>query len=476
MFSEMRNGVLYSAIGKYSNVVIQFAVQMILSRILSPEEFGVIAVVNVFIIFFQMLADFGIGPAIIQNKDLTERDNENIYSFSVYLSLIISILFSFLAKPISIFYNDVNYINIILTMSITLFFSSLVMVPQNLLQKNKEFKMVNMYLVFANAMSGIFSIVFALAGFSYYSIIIGNTVRAIFLWIAYYSKIRTRYQYKFEFDSIKKIYLFSKNQFGFNFVNYFSRNADSLLVGKYMSESALGFYNKAYQLVLFPNTYLAAIITPVIQPILSEYQTDKKIIKETYLKITNIMAMIGIPLTVFLYFSSQQIILFLFGSQWGQSVPIFRILALSVWIQMIQASSGSFFQSGNRTDLLFKSGIYSTILNLIAIFLGVLSGNLNILAGNLVVSFTINFIQSNYLLLKIMCRGKVTEIFIPLVRPFFMGILQILLNLMIPINFENVFVNLLVRGLLFVGMFLISLIITGQYKLLKNIMLRKHGS
>ena len=109
---NFKKGILYTALGKYSNVVIQFLVTAVLSRILTPEEYGVVAVVNVFLIFFQMLADSGIGPAIIQNKKLNQDDLRSIFALTIYTGFILSAIFCLLGYPMSLVYGDFIYINI----------------------------------------------------------------------------------------------------------------------------------------------------------------------------------------------------------------------------------------------------------------------------------------------------------------------------------------------------------------------------
>ncbi|MCY3053731.1 oligosaccharide flippase family protein [Aerococcus urinae] len=91
--NRLKEGIIYNAIGKYSNVVIQLLLQVILARLITPAEFGIVAIVNVFLVFFQLLADFGIGPAIIQRKDIDRHETNQIYSFSIYFSLFLAIFF-----------------------------------------------------------------------------------------------------------------------------------------------------------------------------------------------------------------------------------------------------------------------------------------------------------------------------------------------------------------------------------------------
>lgn len=472
MADEFKKGVFYSALGKYSNVVIQLVVTAILSRILTPQEYGVVAVVNVFLIFFQMLADFGIGPAIIQNKTLTKNEINSIFGFSIYLAIFLGIVFVFLGYPISIFYSNEVYIPISMVLAVCLFFYGVLVVPQSLLLREKRFGTVNMVTILANIASGVVSIVLAFSGFSYYSLIISNTVKAALLFVVFYLKTDSKAQFKLDTSPLKKIFNFSKNQFLFNFINYFSRNLDSILIGRYFSASALAFYDKAYQVSLYPNQILTNVISPVIQPIMSEYETDLEKIKSVYLKITSILATIGLPLSVFLFFNASEIILFLFGDQWNGSVLPFQILAVSVWVQMISSSTGAIFQSANRTDLLLLSGILSAIVTVSAIFIGIFAGKIEYVAFMVIAAFAINFIQTNYLLMYRLFQTNFTEVIKALVKPVIMAIIQAIFFLIMPeLPFVN-FINLVVYGLAFVVLFGIGLIVTGQMKLLKEVLMK----
>lgn len=266
-----------------------------------------------------------------------------------------------------------------------------------------------------------------------------------------------------------KIYSFSKNQFAFNFINYFSRNLDKMLIGRYMSASAVAYYDKAYQVSLYPNQILTNVITPVIQPIMSEFETDTERIKNVYLRITQVLGTLGIPLSVFLFFNSSEVIQFLFGDQWGGSVLTFQILSVSIWVQMISSSTGAIFQSANRTDLLLLSGVLSAILNISSIMFGVYLGRIEYVALMIVFSFGVNFLMNNYLLLYRLFDSSYVEYFKVLIKPVIMGIIQLVVFFLLPeLNF-SLFINLVIKGLLFVLLFVVGLLATGQMKLLKEV-------
>lgn len=178
LFEQFKKGILYTAIGKYSLVIIQLFVQAILARLLVPEEFGIVSAINIFLVFFQLLSDFGIGAAIVQNKDLTDSDINSIFSFSIYFALALAIVFALLGYPISLFYNNPVFINVSYVLAITAFFYGILVVPQSLLLQKQNFKFLNMTTVVGAVIGGVTSILLAYLNFSYYAIIIGNTVKA----------------------------------------------------------------------------------------------------------------------------------------------------------------------------------------------------------------------------------------------------------------------------------------------------------
>ncbi|MFL2098020.1 lipopolysaccharide biosynthesis protein [Marinilactibacillus psychrotolerans] len=467
MFEQFKKAILYTAMGKYAVVAVQLGVQAVLARILSPDEYGIVATVNVFLIFFQLLADIGIGPAIIQNKELKRSEINSIFGFSLYLSIALGILFVFLGYPISWFYGNDVFIPLSMVLGICVFFYGVLVVPQSLLLREKNFRMVNFTTVGSAIVSGVVSIVLALLGFSYYSIVLGNTAKAMTLFIVFYIKTGTSVKFKLDTAPLKKIYYFSKNQFLFNFINYFSRNLDNLLIGGTISQSALGYYDKAYTVSLYPNQVLTSLITSVIHPIMSDYVDQTEKIKQVYLRLSNLLALIGIPLSVFLFFSSEDVILFLFGNDWYGSVPSLQILALSVWIQMILSSTGGVFQSGNRTDLLLLSGILSTILNITGIITGILLGRIEYVALFLVIAFSLNFIQANYLLMVKLFHSNLLEFAKVMINPVILAVMQLVVFYFLPVLTFAPFFNLLIKGSIFLVIWIIGLFITGEFKRIK---------
>lgn len=377
---EIKHGVIANAIGKYSNVIVFLVIGVILARILSVEDFGIVSVVMVFVLLLNILGELGLGPAIIQRKDLDDNDIATLFNLSLVIALAFSALFALFAYIVADFYENAVYISVCQLLSISVFFSIANIVPLAMLRKNKLFMHIALIQLIVNIFSGVITVYLALKGLSYYSIVIRNVVQSglTFLFMYHYAKLRMKPV--FDIKVIQSIFYYSSFQFGFGLINYLSKNIDKFSIGKFMSAQSLGFYDIAYKLMLYPVENLAHVITPVLHPVLSEHSTNIDLVYDSYKKVVHLLLLIGMPLSVFLFFTSREIILIVYGPKWEGSVPVFAFFSLSIWIFMVLSSVGAIFQSLNRTDLLFLSGILSTATNVIAIILGLYFNSIAIIA------------------------------------------------------------------------------------------------
>ena len=469
MNQSFKSGIFFTAIGKFSNVITTLVVNAILSRLLSPDDYGVVAIVQVFILFFQMLVEAGMGPAIIQNKKLSDKDIGILFNYSIILAIVLSLTFGFFGNFLAYFYDNQIYLNISWIQSIAILINGLNVVPVALLNKEKKFKEVNVNQILASACGGLIGVLFAYLGFGVYALIFQAITLSLVFFVRNLLAVHIQFQKGLDSIVIKKILEFSINQFGFNFINYFSRNADNIMVGKVMGPAALGNYSKAYQLLMMPNSILLGIITPVLQPVLSEYQDDVRVVKDTFFKVINVLALLGVPISIFLSFFSGEIIEFLFGNQWDEAILPFRILALTVWIQMTLSCTGSIFQARNKARELMITGTISALILVSSIFIGVFTQNLVQLAISLSIGFMVNFLVSFYRLMHFVLDDTLFSLLKIFVKPFIIGLVVFTgLSFTKNITINNVFFYLIVEGGIFGILFLIGLFITGEFKKIKS--------
>ena len=273
--SQLFSGVFYTALAKYSGVLISLVVAGILARLLSPDDFGIVAVATVIIAFFNLLTDMGVSPAIVQHKSLTKDDLSDIFSFTVWTGIGISILFFASSWIIADYYQSDTLRILCQLLSVNLFFASATIVPGALFYRNKEFKFIAIRSFVIQISAGAAAVTAALCGAGLYALIINPIVSSVLIFVISFQRYPQRLRFTLGLKVLRKIFSYSAYQFLFNVINYFSRNLDKLLIGKYMSMSDLGYYEKSYRLMMLPLQNITQVITPVMHPIFSDFQNDK---------------------------------------------------------------------------------------------------------------------------------------------------------------------------------------------------------
>lgn len=460
---------------KYLSIFIQIFFNAILARLLSPNEYGVLAIIFVFSSLFQIFSDMGLTSSIIQNSNLNSDDYDNLFSINFFIGISISVLFVILLLLLSHLYDEKVYFLLGIVMSISIFFNSLSTVHNALLLKQKKFKFISYRKLIITIFSGLSAIYLANNGFSYYSIALQTVLvgLSLFVWnqIIFKLKIVNR-SYS---ETISIIWNYSIFQFSFNFINFLSRNLDNFLIGTFISTSNLGYYDRAYKTMKYPLDNITNIITPLLHPILAEHQHDYKIIYFKYLKVIKFISYIAIFISIYSYFMSYEIILILYGDQWIESIQIFKILAPSIFFQMIVSPASSIFQSINNTKKLFYNGLLISIVAIIGIIYGVYLNSIELVALAITLSSIFSVIVTYHNITKLIFKKNIFMFLKSFNREI---ILSLLVIIIFSILEKNIFSNL---DYIFVVNFsiksttllLIYLVISTFFGTTKNIMIRR---
>lgn len=471
---SIKKAAFISAVSKYSSIILNLAFSAVLARLLTPEDYGIVAVTVVFTTFFSLFADMGIGAGIIQNKELTQDDINSIFTFSIKLGFLLCVIFALFSYPMSLFYKDSVYIPVGIFLSVSLFFSTLNMVPNAILLKEKKFMSIGIRTVILCISSGIIGILFAFLGFKYYALVLQTILNSFLTFLWNYISTKPKVVKKVNKESLSKIKNYSSFLFAFNIINYFSRNSDNLLISKFIGTAPLGHYDKAYKLMCYPTQNLTHVITPVLHPILSEHQNDKQYIYEKYLQIIKILSLCGIFIMVFCFFASDEIIRLLFGEKWIPAVPCFKFMSISIWAQRITSSSGSIFQSLGNSKMMFISGTLNAVLTVISIILGLIEGNINAVARNVGIIYNFHFISTYIILIHFVFKMSYLKFMYFLLPDLFMIAIMycfgfFIENVCLKIQVQNVFCIFGIKFITFFVCYVILIALFGQIKYLKNI-------
>ena len=473
---EMLSGVFWVAVQKYTGVVVQLLVSAILARLLSPENFGVIAISTVIITFFGIFTDMGIGTAIIQNKTLTKAELSSIFSFTLYSGIILAAVFFVCAYPIAGFYGNGQLVSICQLLSVNLLFASWNLVPNALILKAKRFKFIAVRTFSLQVVCGVISVLAAYNGLGVYALLISPIVTSVSLFVVNYRQNPLRPVARIDWKALKKIFGFSVFQLLFGILNFFSRNLDKLIVGRFFTLRDLGYYEKSYRLMLMPLEYVTFLLGSVMHPILSSLQDDYAELASKYNKIVHLMAFISCTVGVMLYFAAEDAILFVFGDQWGQAVPIFRVFTLSLPLQMILSTTGSIYQASGKTNWMFYGGLSNTFCTVTGYLVATFCfGTIMSIAWAWDITLTINTFVSFAILYKIVLHASLRKLVGQFWKPACCAAVVCLLLLCVDAVKPRLphIVNLLIYGLLSLSVLLAFLHATGVVNI-KNL-IDKHN-
>ena len=473
---EMVHGVFWSAVEKYSNLVVSICVTMILARLLSPKEYGVIAIATVIISFLQMFCTMGLGPAIIQRDDLNEKNLNSIFTFSLVVGLLLATLFFLASGLVAEFYGEPLLKPVCRILSIQVFFAAANMVPNALMNKNKKFKDLARRTLALHVLSGSVSIVMAWRGAGVYALLVSPVFSAIgiFIWNRFFYKVNV--DFSFDMEPMKRVFSFAFYQFMFDFVNYFSRNLDKIIIGKCMGVNALGVYEKSYRLMQLPLNNISSVINPVLQPVLKTLQNDRVELSLKYQKVVRFVATLSFPIGVFLAGTAYEVIHIFYGARWDNAIPVFRILALSLPLQMILSTSGAICMVCNNTKMQFWLGVRNMMTTVLGFFVAALFfKTIEAVAWAWTLTLLINFFVTYALIYRNVLRVSLLPFVKELIKPLICGFL-VFLNLYLVKCFldgNSIMISMMIKCSSCLGVALIYFQISKQYDFIEIYRKRK---
>lgn len=468
---EIFSGVLYSAIAKYSGIFVSLIVSMILARLLRPEQFGTVAIATIFISLFSTLTTVGLSPAIVQDKTIDDKELAGINTFTFFIAILFTAIYLLCIPLILSLYKGYTLLsNTLYLLSLNVFFSIASIVPGAMFLKNRQFKYIGIRTLIIQALVGIISVVGALEGMGIYALLVNPILGSILLFAISFYIYPIGFK-RMTVGALKKIISFSTFQMLFNITYLLYRNVDKIFIGKLFGANTLGYYEKSYRLMMMPLENISGVISPVLHPVLSDYQNEPIYIWNAYLKLVAVLAEIGFLLTVIIYFCSDSLIILVYGTQWTSAIPMFKILSLSIGFQIIQSPIGAILQSINKVKGLFLSSLWILAFIVIFIYLSFLIGNITVLLYGVVFSFLVGFIIYQ-IYLTYYLQTDLKEIFRVILRPIMLSAILFLLiymgSLFLGIQKESI--TYLLITVLFSSVYVFSMIKLGFLPNLKNIM------
>jgi O-antigen/teichoic acid export membrane protein len=350
--------------------VLTLGATMILARLLTPSDFGLVAMVLAVTAFATQFRDLGLSQATIQRTTITDAQISTLFWINAALGLALSALTAAAAPLLARYYGDPRLVPITLALAGTFFLSGLGVQHQALLRRRMRFGVLTAIDILSLAAGLLVAVVLAWRGAGWWALVYRQLVAAAAATLGVWWACRWRPLAPRRGAGVRSMLAFGGHVSGYSVVTYFARNLDRALLGQRVGSSALGLYSKAYQLILLPINMITSPLTAVALPALSRLQHDPPRYRSYYQKGIAPLVAIGMPGVVFLFVTAADTIPLFLGGQWVASVPIFRLLAPAAFVGTIHMATGWVYVSLGLTRRQLEWTIVATVLTIAGFFIG----------------------------------------------------------------------------------------------------------
>lgn len=392
------SGVKWNFAQQFSVQIINFGVQVILARLLMPEMFGLIAMVVIFISIGQTLMDGGMTSSLIRTKNPDQLDYSTVFVTNIIVSCIIYGGVYLFAPYIAEFYNQDILTDIVRLFALTFVIRALVAVHVAKLTKEMNFKLQMKLQLPATIISGLVGVTMAYKGYGVWSLVWLNLVQAIIFTVQYWLFVDWRPSLIFDKNRFKYHFDFGYKLTISGLIDTIYNDAYRIVIGKFFSPAAVGFFNQAETMRLFPVNQISSVVGKVTYPLFSKVNDDLRL-KSVYRITMKLLLLCVVPVMLSLILVAEEGFRFVFGEKWLPAVPYFQILALASIVRPVSTYNLNILKVKGRSDLFLKVEIIKKVLGALILLIG-----LQFQVIGLVISLTIfSFIS---LLINMYCSGS----------------------------------------------------------------------
>lgn len=433
-------GLKWSAIERIVNQVVNFVVAIIMARLLTPADFGLVGMVAIFIGISQAFVDSGFSQALIRKQDRTEEDNSTAFFFNLFVAILFYLILFFTAPLIANFYNEPILTPITRVIGLSIIINSLCLVQRALYTINVDFKTQSKASVTASLVSGVVGIGMALAGCKVWAVVgqqLSNLlINTILFWV--FSSWRPRKF--FVWDSFKSLFDFGSKLLAAGLLNVVWNNMYSLVIGKVYSATDLGYWTKAKHFSELPSNGLTEIAQRVAFPILCKIQDESERLQRVYRQFIRLSAFIVFPIMIGLAAVSHSFVLVLLGERWEFVATLLMVVCFSKMWTPIQAINLNPLQALGRSDLFLRVDVIKKLISLVILVITVKSG-LVLMAAATIVGSVLHLIVNTYYTEKLLNVGLWTQLK-DIAPTFVLSILMFVIVMVFNHFVSNIYVEL----------------------------------
>ncbi len=440
---------------------------ILFARFLTPDDFGIYSILMIFVGLLGMFTDMGTSAALIHVQKPSDKLLSSVFYFNVFTGLILFIILTLLAVPVSKFFESPEVKELLPIIAINFIIRSFGVVQKALYEKSMNFKRITIFESIAALSGAVVGIGSAIYGLGVYSLIIQTLIVNIVLVVLMWFSSNWHPSWYFSIKEIKKIWLYTAHLSSFNIINYFARNADNFLIGKFLGSYALGIYSLAYKMMLYPLQNISQVLIRILFPAFSQIQDDNEKFKKAYLRVIFFIALVSFPIMSGLMATADILVDVLFGDKWQGLAVILIILAPVGMMQSIVTTVGSIYMAKGNTKEMFRIGTINAIVTVVFFAIGISFGVEGVAVSYLVANLIMLYpnLMISWRQIGLTVREGIQEIMLIFIISLIMGLLVYLCGHMINSFTEVKSIKLIV--LILCGIFLYFGLIRMKYGELK---------
>jgi len=376
-------GIVWMGGASILKILAQLIFMGILSRLLGPKTYGVLAMAMVVVSFAQLLSDGGLGKGLIQRDVIDESRIVTTFYTSISFGIVIFISLNLLSNVISDFFNEHLLNDVLKVLSVIFIIKSVVVVAEALVMRNMSFKPLAIRDFTSYLMAYIF-IAIPLAYYGYgiwslvFAVILQEAFKALFLLLMVPHSMDIR---KIDLSYIKSIISFGGGLTLSSVFNKVATNADTLIVGKLLSTESLGVYSRGYKLMQLPASLFGTVVSSVLFPAFSKIKNNKQQIKNAHNNIGFLIAFFVMPASILLFFISEPLVHILLGNDWNQVIDVLKVLCFSLYFRVGYKLCGELIKSSGKVYSLSFAQVFYAILITVLSYLGQSKGIVGVAYG-----------------------------------------------------------------------------------------------
>ena len=447
-------GMMWGAVGKVGTLTINFLSNLVLARLLMPQDYDCIGMLAIFLAVSNIFIQGGLGAALIQKKNPTKLDYSTVFYWNLVFAVIFYAILFVIAPFVARFYGIPILEPMLRVQSSVLVIQSFAIVQITQLQKQMNFRALALRNMAAALAGTLVAIPMALRGFGAWSLVASAIIAAIVNVLLLWKLSSWRPSWEFSFSSLKNLFSFGGLMLLSSLAETLYVNLQGLIIGKRFPAGNLGYYMQAKKLEEVPVTGLSSIVNDVTFPAFSALQDDPERLLEGVRKSTKSLSFLNFPMMIMLMIIAQPLITLLYGSKWETSVPYFQILCISGLIYTINTLNTNVIKSLGKGKIYFIIQITKRLIGIVIILFGMKFGIYGLLWAVASVSY-ISFIVNALVNKKLINYGifrQLGDVGVCLILALFTGVVTYLLGLILPIN---IYLIMLIQIVVYIILYLV---------------------